>query len=377
MNRSTVLVVEDDETLLAVLGEALAHAGYDPVLASGAGAALAILDDAAPDIIVSDIVMPDMDGYALLRAVRARPALAALPFVFLTARGDREDVREGMASGADDYVVKPFEPSELLRAIASRLERRESIEAAQRQARQDWVQTLSVALHHQLRTPLAEVSAYAELLADPEQALGGDELADLVRGLDHGVERLGRLVADFLLLADLGAGRAATDVEARRRPIADWPGLLRRVVDARADAARDRDVRLRLDCPERLPVLDGDETYLADAVGRLVDNAVRFSPTGGEVLVRAWARERDRLLVVSVRDQGRGLDIDDLERLFAPLQRADPERHARQGSGNSLAICRGLVALHGGDVTASNAPGAGTEFRIELPVAGGTPERRA
>jgi signal transduction histidine kinase len=359
-------VVDDDVVLLQGLGEALTAAGYEPLLAADGASALSLMVDRMPDVIVADIVMPGMDGYQLLAAVRQMPQGSAVPFIFLSARGERDQVREGMDSGADDYVTKPFRSAELLQAISSRIARHRAIEDAGDRVRQDWVRHLSTTLHHELRTPLAEISAYAELLAASETQLGADDLHAVVSGLGAGVTRLGRLVADFLLLADLRSGRAAADFQSRRTLLANWPGFLADVAARYEEPARSRGVQLSTTCAEDVPPAAADPVYLADAIGRLVDNAIKFAPVGSRVVVTA--ESRGGAPAVDVLDDGPGIDEDLLPRLLEPLEQADRPHFEQQGVGNGLAICRGLVELHGGSLSAVRRAAGGSCFRIVLPA---------
>jgi signal transduction histidine kinase len=363
---ATVLVVEDDRLLLEGLGEALETRGYVAVCADGASKALEALSQLTPDVIVSDIVMPGMDGYALLDEVRSLPRLATVPFIFLSARDERDAVRAGMAHGADDYVTKPFRTEELLEAIESRLRRLHSIEDARAAERDDWVHTLATTLHHELRTPLAEMSASAELLATAEGELDESELDSIVRGVFAGVERLHGVVADLLLLSDLRTGRAFEDHSQRAAAIDDLARLLVDVVAGFEGDAERAGVALHLEVPDALPEVVGDRPRLADAVGRLVDNAVKFSPRGGHVQVEARGSETS--VEIAVADEGIGFDPASWDEMLQPLQQIQRPRLEQQGVGNGLAICKGVVELHGGRLSAGGRPGGGSIFSIRLPA---------
>ncbi len=122
-----VLVIEDEESIRANLLRLLKAEGFDAVGAPDGRAGLEAVRSASPDLVLCDVAMPELDGHAVLAALRADPATAALPFIFLTARADRSDVRQGMTAGADDYLTKPFTRDEVLDAIRSRLRLREAV----------------------------------------------------------------------------------------------------------------------------------------------------------------------------------------------------------------------------------------------------------
>jgi DNA-binding response OmpR family regulator len=119
----TVLVVEDDVIMAQVVSQILEDEGYRVLWAARADMALSMLQDTCPDLILSDIMMPGMSGFTFCQRVRAESRWQQIPFVFLTGKGERVDVRLGMGLGADDYLIKPFEPEDLLIAVQTRLQR--------------------------------------------------------------------------------------------------------------------------------------------------------------------------------------------------------------------------------------------------------------
>lgn len=121
MGRGKILVVEDHEPLLLAVGDILEMEGFSAFFAADGVAGLRAVEEIHPDLIVADIVMPEMDGYAFYEAVRARPDWARIPFVFLTCKADKEDLQKAEALGVEGYITKPFEPSELVDTIRAKL----------------------------------------------------------------------------------------------------------------------------------------------------------------------------------------------------------------------------------------------------------------
>jgi DNA-binding NarL/FixJ family response regulator len=119
-----ILIIEDEPAMRANLEDILELEGFLPILAANGKQGVRLAREQQPDLILCDVLMPDMDGHAVLEALREESSTMRIPFVFLTAKGERGDVREGMELGADDYLIKPVRVDELLRAIDTRLERR-------------------------------------------------------------------------------------------------------------------------------------------------------------------------------------------------------------------------------------------------------------
>ncbi len=172
----TLLVVEDDPAMLVALRDILESAGYNVLTAPNGKIALDILENARPALILSDISMPVMDGIQLFEAVRKLPRGMATPFIFLTAKGTREDIFAGKMMGADDYITKPITSHELITAVQSRLQRADEIMVAQlKEAYKASLRTLANAIEardHYTRDHVERVNAYAQALA---MELGWDE----------------------------------------------------------------------------------------------------------------------------------------------------------------------------------------------------------
>jgi putative two-component system response regulator len=161
----TLLVVEDDPAMLIALRDILENAGYIILTAENGRDALDILSNSKPELILSDIAMPVMDGFDLLEAVRQRPTGATIPFIFLTARGTREDIFTGKSLGVDDYITKPVTSKELLSAVRARLQRADEFAMmAQLLAAKDSLRVLANAIENK-RYHVERVNAYAQAIA--------------------------------------------------------------------------------------------------------------------------------------------------------------------------------------------------------------------
>jgi signal transduction histidine kinase len=364
--QANILVVDDDAAVVDTLREMLEEAGFRVTTAGSGREALSVLERFTPELVISDIRMPEMDGYRLYAEVRARPQYVGLPFIFLTGLGGEADIREGRKLGVDDYLVKPVREADLLAAVRGRLERRAQLEAALERQLDEVKRSILATLNHEFRTPLTYLTGYAEMLRESAPEGEGGLLRQSVDGILEGAKRLRRLVEDLLMLVDLQSGMAQRVFERERRVVEDLPALLRAAVAEEESPAAARGVRLVADVPSALPSIRGHPELLSQAVGRLLDNAIKFSKKeGGRVTLSSRAIARH--VVIEVADDGIGMPAKELGKISAMFYQIDRGRMEQQGSGSGLTIVEGIVAMHGGALTVTSELGVGSTFRIDLP----------
>lgn len=370
MAPARILIVEDDAALLEGLRDVLELSGFRVTTARNGVEGLAALNSGPlPDLIISDIMMPRMDGYQFYSQVRAHPEWVNVPFIFLTARGEKIDIRRGKLLGADDYLTKPFDEEDLIVAIRAKLSRRAQLEAAHRYEIADLKRTILTTLNHEFRTPLTYITTYTDILQNSGPDLTAEDFKDFMRGIQVGSERLRRLVEDFILLVELQTGEAQKTYERRREPISDLPALLSKVLANYQSRAAARNVELVAVWSETLPLIVADREHLSNAVRRLIDNAIKFSKKqGGKVYLTA--RSNDQRVSIQVRDAGVGIRTEELSKLFDVFHQIDRAKMEQQGSGSGLAIARSIAEMHGGSLSVESEYGVGSTFTVELPVAG-------
>jgi signal transduction histidine kinase len=334
-------------------------------------AALAAARERTPDLILTDVMMPGLDGFGLLRELRADPGTRTVPVILLSARAGEESRVEGLDAGADDYLIKPFSARELVARVNAHLElarlRREAVarerearaqaEAAS-QAKDDFLATLS----HELRSPLNAIVGWAQVLRARK---GEPEMMErALQTIERNARHQARLVEDLLDVSRIVGGTLRLEV-ARVELV---PLLEALIETARPDAAA-KAIRLtsRLD-PWTEAVL-GDQARLDQVFRNLVSNAIKFTPRGGAVEV-ALSGEPGQVRV-AVTDTGQGIAPDFLPHVFERFRQADTgTSRSHGGLGLGLAIVHHIVMLHGGTVVAeSPGEGRGARFTVTLPVA--------
>lgn len=359
-----ILLVDDETDLREVLGDLLVSEGFGVVTAADGEAAWQKLERTTVDLIVADIVMPRLDGWGLVRRVRSDARFHDVPFIFLTARGQPADARQGRELGADDYLAKPFDPEDLLTMVRSRLRRRGEMVRGLRDevARLSEVARLKDELlaltTHEMSRPLTAIRGFAELLLRS----AGDERQREFLGLIRSESvALGRLADDLVQLGALERGE----------PLAMEPTDVTTVVREalRPFLVPPMSHRFQMFTPADLPAVEADPTLLRLAISNLIGNAAKYSPQPSPIRVHAY-RQGDRLHL-QVADEGIGIEPRDVQRLGEPFFRVRSEAtRGIKGTGLGLALVWRIVRAHGGEMHVASVPGQGTTFTIRLPLAG-------
>jgi two-component system, sensor histidine kinase and response regulator len=363
----TILVVEDDPSMLEIISFLLEDEGYSVVQAHNGQGGLATLEDTRPNLIISDVMMPGMDGFDFYERVRARGDWAQIPFVFLTAKGQRTDVRRGMGLGADDYLTKPFEPEELLSAVKVRLARAADAQAAISKAGSDLSERIIQTLTHEFRTPLALVVGYTDLLEASGEEMVEEERQLILQGLQSGAQRLTGLVEDFLLLNRLESGGLTLEVSKERRATTEPDWGVELVVDQFKERAAQQNVELIVRLDAAGVTVAASHRHITEIIRKLIDNAVKFSKReGGQVVVSTHVEKK--VWVLQVADNGIGIRQEALSWIFDAFRQVDRDRMEQQGSGIGLAIVRGLVEAYGGYLEVKSVLDQGSVFTVRLPL---------
>ncbi|MGC9520542.1 MAG: ATP-binding response regulator [Anaerolineae bacterium] len=370
MRKKRVLVVEDHDLLLMAIRDILEVEGYQVTTATDGVDALEKMREAIPDLIIADISMPRMDGYRFFEEVHANPEWVPIPFIFLTARAEREDRLRGKAMGAEDYIVKPFDPQELVVVVNSRIGRARAIREATESEFEELKRQIITLLSHELRTPLTSVYGYTELALEEATNLPPGDFQQFLAGIQKGADRLTHLVEDLLLVVRLEAGELQREFQLFGAVQDDVADIVHRTVELEKPKAAKLGISLETHVPSALPPSVIHEQFLADALSRLIDNALKFSRRVGK-RVRVTAGTPDNEIQIAVRDWGIGIPSDQLDHLFERFRQIDRDKLEQQGAGMGLFIAQALMSCMGGKITVESQQGeeSGSTFTIHLPVA--------
>jgi DNA-binding response OmpR family regulator len=369
MKKHSVLIVEDDAHLLSGIKAILELGEYSVMTAHNGVEGLRVLGDQGdhlPDVIVSDITMPYMDGFRFLEEVRKQENWVRIPFIFLTAHGESHNKRKGALAGADVYLTKPFNAQDLLLQVSARIERMAGMVGAIDRMIDGKIdamkQKILDTLHLGFRTPQT-ISAYAELFKElGTQAIPPEEIIPLLKNVNSGANQLRRLVENFITLVELDSGDAERTYEWRRRPVTN---LYDHVMDAYQQITYPDDKPRAFECyiAEDLPEFTADVQMMTMAIRELLDNAAKFTPPGRPFILRAQGI--DDSVEIQVQDFGPGIPRNQLESIWHAFYHSDS--HYDLGVGSGLAIVHGIVQLHGGSHSIISDRRTGSTFTIRLP----------
>lgn len=396
-DRPLVLVVEDNPEMNDFLRAALAPE-FRTEAAHDGDEGLALAVSIRPDLVLADVVMPGSGGEALLRAARARPELAGVPIVLLTADVDEALRTRLLGEGAADYVTKPVSIPELrarisnlvkmkrardvLRAelaeqaedvgrLAEEVARRkrelqtalEAMRFAREEAERASAQKTSLMhlVSHELRTPLSSLLLQLERLRRDAASLSPQH-AHVVARMRGSTVRLVDLVESLLEFERIESGRFHPTPE----PL-DLAALAAEVVDELRPQAEQKGLALELDAAPGLPPLASDHRLVRVVLVNLVANALKFTDAGR---VRVALGAGDGAHRIAVRDTGRGISAEDQARIFEPFEQLEVlARKHTPGIGLGLTLVREVVQALGGAISVESEPGAGSAFTVSLPSA--------
>jgi len=395
----TVLNVEDLKNNRDLVRRILESRGYRVVDAENGLEGIAKAREVKPDLILMDINLPDLDGFSVVTRIRSQPNLENIPIIALTARNVTDDAERAKAIGCDGYLSKPVSVTELLEAVAAHIGKpRERDEITRREyflreQSASLVEELERKLHelgrvhtelkemherlqrldeaktdfihiaaHELRTPLTMIHGYADMLNSHPKVAEDPVLREMMSGLKKGVDRLSSIIGDMISMVRV----ELSSIDLAYTPLS-LNVIMKPVVKEVAPAIQKRSQRLKVDIPPDLPMVVGDDTQLHQVFTRLIGNAIKYTPDGGEITVTARLRhneydgksqDENTFVEVAIADTGIGIDKKNqgliFEKFFTvedtTLHSSGKTKFRGGGPGLGLTIVKGIVEAHRGRI---------------------------
>ena len=382
MRKPSVLIVDDNPDNLQVLGKTLRNEDYNIEFATNGEAALEWVNNQEFDLILLDVMMPEMNGFEVCRRIRSDINLNDLPIIFLTAQTDKESILKGFKYGAQDYVTKPFDTPELLARVKTHLELKNSktqLEALNQQLEEkveertrqlnETNQELEQAniklseldhakteflnlISHEIRTPLNGILGPAHLIKD---RIGSGELDQLFEILDISVNRLEKFSYTALLI---------TRLNTKKDKIPGSNHILKKIILDSINELSEKisQKKIATDLQEN-PVdlqVTGENELLKTCLVNILDNAIRYSPEEGEIRINLFSIEK--AIICEITDQGQGFSSEILENPFELFSSSEPNINGKIGVG--LYLSKLIMEAHSGSIEVENPSSGGAMVRL-------------
>src|ERR1041384_2650708 len=353
---SRVLVVDDVTRNLQVIATMLRNEGYEVMPATSGAEALEGVRVQAPDLILLDLMMPEMDGLEVCRRLKADATVRQMPVIFLTASNEMEHLIKGFEAGAVDYITKPFNAPELLARVRTHLELRQARERL-REMNDEKNEFMGIAAHD-LRSPLSAIKGYAEMVVEDAQGLKHGELEDNGRRIRDTAVRMAEMVQNLLDSNRIERG----EMKLNLAPV-ELCSTLGSVIEAyrpRA-AVKQQMIDLQNGTPPVTVVVDA--IVIVQVLENLVSNAVKYSPPGKNIFVRM--KKLPESVRCEVQDEGPGLSAADQKKPFGKIARLrETATRGEHATGLGLSIVKKMVEAMNGQVWCESELGRGATFVV-------------
>lgn len=362
-----ILVVEDSPSMRTIIAACLSDAGYNVLTAENGWHGSVMAEEHLPDLILSDVEMPEVDGFALLAHLRENPKLALTPVIMLTSLTDRSSVRRAMSLGAEDFLFKPFDPETVLDAVSTQLNRHASRKAASEQLDEHMINILGSVLPHEFRTPLNVILGYGDLMGVmAKDGLSPEMTQEFSREIVQAGKRLLSQTNRFLTLSHLHGDSA---MAAARRTQTEVNDALVESVVKDAVSLMPSNMSITTDVSVVTGMVACDAKSVRDALFELVTNGLKFSDRDTPVVI-AGRPLMDGFYQLSVENIGQPFPMENLTDVGA-FRQFNRKSKEQQGVGIGLAIVSATAERWGGDYHVENLPEGIVRVSVRLPMAGG------
>lgn len=363
----TILVVDDNKRNLQVVGNILHNEKYKVAMAINGLTALKLVSQLKPDLVLLDIMMPEMDGYEVCKRLKENPETKDIPVIFLTAKVETNDIVEGFNLGGVDYITKPFKQKELLVRIKTHLDllyskRKIATQANELQAANIFKDRLFSIIGHDLRSPLSSIKFTIDMMKSGVIEFGDDFFYETLGQLAKTTDEAYSLLENLLGWSKSQSGNL---------PVVPEVFSLKEMAESVARLQKlnlnNKNIELLLDINENLNVY-ADNQMINTVLRNLLSNAIKFTPNGGTIQIVA-KDAHENMVEVAVIDSGVGISEDNLKRLFNnsnPLKTYGTNNEA--GSGLGLILCKDFVEKNGGTLNVKSTEGKGSTFSFDIPL---------
>lgn len=355
-----ILVIEDDASVRSSLIELLKEEGFDTYDAENGRIGIEKAKEIFPDLIISDILMPEVDGYGVLEEMQKDSTTSSIPFIFLSARTEITDIRTGMNIGADDYLTKPYKAEDLLNAIRTRLQKKTNSE----KKLNDIFQSISMSLPHELRTPLIAVIGYSQIMKEDLNELKPGDVFEMADRINSSGYELLRLVEKFLIYSRmevLSALHKRYDI-INGSYINNLDALISEIAAQLAEKQnRLNDLKLNLaEASIRM-----SEDHFRILITELIENAFKYSLQGDTIEITSIAD--DTFCEINIKDNGIGMTAGQINEI-GMFRQFDRQKNCQRGTGLGLSTVYKIAEIYKIGIKIESEPGVSTLIKVFIPV---------
>jgi two-component system, sensor histidine kinase and response regulator len=359
MGSARILVVDDQPANIQIIGAVLGKLGCEIIPASDGATALKRVALRLPDLILLDLLMPEMDGCEVCRRLKENPDWKDIPVIFLSAADDKDLIVRALDSGGVDYITKPFNHAELISRVRTQLALKTAHDRL-KQLAEDKDELLGL-LAHDLKNHLGGINMSADLMSGQIKSFNDERLTQLTDNIVRSSALAMAFVKEFL-------ANSATDHGFTLKPtVVNLTEIATAAVGQYQEAARRKKIKIQTDFPAEAVIARADISALDQVLDNLISNAIKFSPPDKQIFVSVRVVETRAECVV--RDEGPGFTVEDRAMMFRRYGRLSARPTGGEPStGLGLSIVRKLVLAMGGELECDSNPGWGTAFIIRLPL---------
>ncbi len=354
-----ILIVDDIPDNLKVLGELLKNNGYKVRPVPNGKMALQVAEKEKPDLILLDIMMPDMDGFEVCRRLKENEYLNDIPIIFISALNDTKNIIKAFTSGGIDYITKPFQAEEVSARVATHLKICwQKNELHRLNIEKDKFFSI---LAHDLRNPFGGFMKLTEMMVDDTLFFSPEQQKEMMMDLSHSARNIFDLLNDLLEWSQMQRGRADFNPQ-----LLGLNNTATECLKTVTELAKNKCIKIALDIPENQKV-KADVNMLQTILRNLTSNAIKFTPPKGKITISSTIADNNEV-VVAVNDNGIGMTKEILDNLFQiDVNTGRPGTEGEPSSGLGLILCKEFVEKHEGKIWVESEEGVGSQFYFTIP----------
>jgi CheY-like chemotaxis protein/two-component sensor histidine kinase len=359
-----ILVIEDNHQVRENIIEILESEKYIMFQAENGEIGIEIARKNQPDLILCDIMMPEMDGYQVLAELRRNILTTNIPFIFLTAKDTRDDMRKGMQMGADDYISKPFTIEELIQAVQIRLNRIREFKRKSEQKLNELTLNLGAPIAKEISEPLRAIIGFSSMILTENSQMPKNEIVEFVSLVYDAGMRLNRIVLKTLLFYRLESLSVQNGdlLEIHEMSTSNVKKVTEDVCkEIAANYNRLDDIKLSLeDTSIKIP-----EQFYRDLIKEMIENAILYSPKNS--MIKVVSGIENKKMFISIIDEGIGMSDEQVAEIGAYMQ-FNKDLYNQSGIGLGITIAKRIIKLFDGTFSINSKHGMGTNVKITLNV---------